>query len=73
MVAVYFLAQTAGRLVPAVLSGEGRMKSWPVMKPTQTYYARRAYRILPAFLRRGILRLACAAWPVSEGRSVESG
>nr|HPN17694.1 asparagine synthase (glutamine-hydrolyzing) [Candidatus Aminicenantes bacterium] len=73
MVAVYFLAQTAGRLVPAVLSGEGADEILAGYETYQAYYARRAYRILPAFLRRGILRLACAAWPVSERKeSVES-
>lgn len=66
MVAMYYLAQTARQHVTMVQSGEGADEILAGYETYQAYYLRKAYRAVPAFLRRGVLRPLIRALAASD-------
>jgi asparagine synthase (glutamine-hydrolysing) len=55
MIPLYYLAQMARQHVTMALSGDGADEILAGYETYQAYYAQRLYRLLPGFIRRGIL------------------
>jgi len=68
MVAVYELAQLARQRVPMVLTGDGADEILAGYETYQAHYLQRAYRRLPAPVRRRLIAPLVRALPVSDGK-----
>ena len=68
MVAVYHLAALARQHVTVALSGDGADDIFAGYETHQAYYAHRAYRTLPAALRRRTIAPAVNALPPSDAK-----
>jgi asparagine synthase (glutamine-hydrolysing) len=68
MVAVYYLAQMTREYVTMALSGDGADETIAGYETHQAYYLHRLYRLLPGWLRRGVIAPLIAALPVSDSK-----
>jgi asparagine synthase (glutamine-hydrolysing) len=66
MIAVYYLAQMARQHVTMALSGDGADEILAGYETYQAYYIHRLYRLLPAFLRSGLITPLVGRLPVSD-------
>ncbi|MBF0625926.1 MAG: asparagine synthase (glutamine-hydrolyzing) [Magnetococcales bacterium] len=68
MVALYHLARLAREHVAMVLSGDGADELLAGYETYPAHYLLRAYRLLPRWLRQGIVRPLAEALPPTEGK-----
>ena len=65
MLPVYLVAELARRHVTMVLSGDGADEIFVGYDTYNAYHARRAYRLLPSWIRRGVIQRAVQRLPTS--------
>lgn len=68
MIPMYYLAQMTRRHVTMALSGDGADEILAGYETYQAYYLSRLYRLLPGFVRRGVISPLVCRLPVSEAK-----